>query len=199
MQETIRFVKIVQPIQDKCLGLICGNHEAAVEQHYNENIHRQLCNKLGKPDLTDAAFVRLNFRMFRNSQIVIVFICHGQGGGRTPGAEPNKLYRMAADKDADILLRGHTHSFCLLPPIPVLSIPHRGQLPDELDAKYKRAGNWGAWLKSYAVGPSTYDSRACYPARSLSTLEIIIEPHKHTSVKRKEKRLLKISMRELVI
>jgi len=177
-QEQDRATTLLDPIKDKSLGLIEGNHEFSIGHWYNVDVHQQLCDSLGLANLTDAAFIRLRFTRGSSGRTVVVFICHGHGGGRTSGSEPNKLFRLAADKDADIILSGHSHTFCIHPPIVTLHVPPSGALPKECLAKYKRPANWGSWLRSYAAGASTYDSRACYPARSLSTLEVCIEPHK---------------------
>ncbi|MCP4537763.1 MAG: hypothetical protein GY832_11520 [Chloroflexi bacterium] len=196
-QERNRFYDMVEPIKDKCLGLIRGNHEASIVKYYNEDPHQWLCDALEAPDLTDCAFVRLRFQRGSSLRTITTFICHGHGGGRTPGAEPNHLHRLASTKDAEICLRGHSHTFHILPPIVRLCIPHTGKLPEECQAKYCRAGNWGAWLRSYAAGEPTYDSQACYPPRSLSTLEIILEPHRASSDSLSH--CGEISMRECVL
>lgn len=196
-QEAERFILMTESIKDKCIGMIEGNHEESIRKNYGEDIHAYICKSMDTADLTDAAFIRLKFgykvNKAVNSSVLKIFICHGQGSGRTAGSEPNKLYRLASDKEADLILCGHSHSFCLLPPIPVLGIPDSGELPKELTAKYKRAANWGCWMLSFKRGPSTYDSRALYPARSLSTLEICIEPLKHCEEYKK------ITMSELIV
>jgi predicted phosphodiesterase len=196
-QEKERFVLMVEPIKDRCIGMVEGNHESAISHWYNVDVHQEICDALETENLTDCAFVRLRFGRQDKSETVVVFICHGHGGGRTSGAEPNHLFRMAADKDADILLRGHSHSYCIHPPIATLYVPTHGDMPKECRAKYKRAANWGTWLRSYAAGAPTYDSRACYPARSLSTLEICIEPHR--CVTHDGSDAGRISMSELVL
>jgi predicted phosphodiesterase len=172
-----RLYEILGPIKHKCLGLVEGNHEYSIRQHYNEDHHGIVCDKLNVPDLTDAAFIRLQFKRGNSSKTIVIFICHGHGGGRAAGSEPNHLYRLAMDKRAHIIMRGHSHSFCILPPVVELWIPTSGKLPEECQQTTKRAGNWGCWLRSWAVGDSTYDSRACYPAKPLSTLEVVIKPH----------------------
>jgi len=192
-----QFKRIVDPIKDKCLGLIEGNHEANLRKYHNLDHHGFICNDLGVEDLTSEALFRIRFKKNGVSRKVKIFICHGHGGGRTPGAEPNHLFKLAAHWRADIILRGHSHTFCILPPIVELSVPDSGKLPDECMQYYKRAGNWGCWVKSYAVGPSTYVTRATYPPRPLSTLEIEIQPHVHSHKSGPEQP--KISMKELVV
>lgn len=196
-QEAKRFIGLTGPIHDKCMGLIEGNHEFSIGKYYNDNLQERLCREVGTTDLTDAAFLRLQFKRGACTRTVVVFVCHGFGSGRTPGSEPNRLYRLAADKDADIVLTGHSHTFTLLPPIPVLCIPRSGALGEECSAKYKRVANWGSWTRTYAAGPSTYDSRALYPARSLSTLEITVEPHRNHGEGTDPAKL--VSMGELVL
>ena len=194
-----RFKQIVSPITDKCLGLIEGNHEFNMRKYHNLDHHGFMCHNLGVEDLTSEAFIRLRFSKNGGSvtRIVKLFICHGHGGGRTAGAEPNHLFRLAAQWRADIILRGHSHTFCINPPLVELSVPERGAMPDECMQYYKRAGNWGCWVKSYAVGPSTYVTRSAYPPRPLSTLEIEITPHAHSHKDGPEQP--KISMKELVV
>ncbi len=177
-QQLDRAVDILAPIQDKLLGLIEGNHEYTIRKYYNENVQGALCRRLDVPDLTDEALVRLQFiRRGRVDSLVILYIRHGYGSGRTPGAEPNKLARMLAEWEiADICFSGHTHNYDILPPKAVLYIPRRGKLPKECFCKYRWAANWGSWVLSHSVGPASYASRACYPARPMLTCKAVIRP-----------------------
>lgn len=178
-----RFFKILAPVRDRCLGLIEGNHEYSIMKHHNRNLMQELCEHFtlkGEPvqDLSDCAFVRLKFRRTGGAtNVVRMFICHGNGGGRSTSAETNGLYRLASDKECDIVLRGHSHSYCIHPPIPMLSIPSRGEMPAQPTVYDKHAANWGAYVYTYAPGPSTYASRANYPLRPMYTVGITIRPH----------------------
>jgi hypothetical protein len=142
-----------------------------------------MCDQLGVDNLTDCAFIRFQCRVARkqlghatSGKSLSLFIMHGMGGGRTPGAEPNHLARLSHFADADIILRGHSHTFRIEPPEPRLYVPQRGKLPDECLERSVRKANWGCWLKSYKSGPSTYDSRAAYPPRPLVPLETTVKP-----------------------
>ena len=180
-----RLYMLLDPIKDKCLGLIEGNHEYSIMKHHNRDLMKDLCKHFHAPNLTDCAFIRLKFRRRTAdsvaSSVVRVFICHGNGGGRSSGAEPSSLYRLAADKECDIVLRGHSHSFCIHPPIPMLTLPARGEMPSEPLVYDKHAANWGAYVYTYASGPSTYASRANYPLRPMYTVETTIHPFTVTS------------------
>ena len=177
-----RFFRITEPIGDKCLGLIEGNHEYAMMKHHNRDILREMCEHFGTDNLTDCAFVRLQFGRKRGDEDrggpnVRVFICHGHGGGRSSGAELNILYNLAADKDVDIVLKGHSHTYAIHAPIPMLTIPSKGKMPADPVVYEKYAANWGAYLYTYASGPSTYASRANYPVRPMYTVQAVIRPH----------------------
>jgi len=187
-QERKRFEDVVLPIKEKCLGLIEGNHEAELMKRSHNAHHYMMCDEMGTPNLTDCAFIRLRFRLKKkgtksSGATVIIFITHGCGGGRSEGAEPNHLAKLAKSFEADIVLRGHSHTFDIRPPEIKVYIPRKGTLPDECMHKEIRKGNWGCWLKSYAVGPPTYDSQKTYPARPLQAMEIKIKPFCHRKMK----------------
>ena len=178
-----RFVDLTRKIHSKCIGMIEGNHEYSIFKYHNHDHMSMLCDQIGADNLTDCAFIRMQFRRKSKTEdatlstrSVTIFICHGHGGGRTAGAEPNKLARLASDKDVDILLTGHSHTFNILPPIPTLYIPMRGVVPTDPCVREKHVGNWGAFLYCYKEGPSTYDSRANYPVRPMYTIQTEIQP-----------------------
>ena len=183
-QERDRFCEIVEPIKDKCLALIEGNHEAVYMKRLNNGHQYILCEQLGVRNMTDCGFIRLNFKIPNSAgRVVKIWAMHGCGAGRSVGAEPNHLMRMGQIADADIVLRGHSHTFRIEPSEPHLFIPDKGHLPDEAYQREVYKANWGCWLKSYAKGPPTYDSQAAYPPRPLKALEIKIKPFHSTSVK----------------
>jgi hypothetical protein len=177
-QQKQRICAILQPIKNKCLGLLEGNHEYAIRKNSNRNIHKEICEELECVNLTDETMMRLRFRRLKGYVVVVVvYARHGYGSGRTDGAEPLKLGRMLAEwEDADICFSGNTHTFHIMPPKPVLSIPRSGRLPDELYQRYRWAANWGCWQYSHSVGPSTYPSRQCFPARAMLTTKAVIQP-----------------------
>jgi len=200
-QERNRLCEILDPIKDKCIGLLEGNHEYSIMKTTNSGHHYLVCETLKTQNLTDCAFIRLNFKIKGGSGTsVVMWVEHGCGGGRTKGAEPNHLGRMGQKADADFMLRGHSHTFRIEPSEPHLYIPKSGALPDECYQREVFIGNWGCWVKSYAVGPSTYDSRASYPPRPLKAIEVEIKPFHNTGVNVGGKRIVqtqsRIRMRE---
>ena len=178
-----RFYQLMAPIKDRCLGLIEGNHEYSMMKHHNRNLMAEMSKHFNAPDLTDCAFLRFRFKRGLHTSTVRGFITHGHGGGRTSGAEPNILYRLAADKEVDFVFKGHSHAYCIHAPIPVLSIPSSGAMPTDPTVYDKFAANWGSFLLTYKSGPSTYASRANYPVRPMYTVECHIRPHVSQRIK----------------
>lgn len=200
-QQVNRAVDIFSPIKDRIIGAVEGNHEHSVKKYANTNAHKAICTRLGIEDLTDEALIR--FRFVRAGGSVVTIVCylrHGYGGGRTPGAEPNKLDRMLSEWEcADICFTGHTHTFDILPPKAVLEIPHSGTLPKECLCRYRWAANWGSWVFSHASGPGSYASRACYPARPMLTCRATIRPFAVTHIHGRQTVAPEIGVKSLTI
>ena len=197
-QQHLRIVELFAPIAHKCIGLIEGNHEYDIRKHYNQNIHKALCNKLGAEDLTDEACIRLRFKMKGPVATIKLYIRHGYGGGRTAGAEPNKLDRLINEwEDFDICLTGHSHTFDILPPKPVLGMPSSGAILPELTTRYRWAANWGCWCYSHSSGPSGYASRACFPARPMLTVKVVIKPFARKWMGKKDVPCPKVEIRHI--
>jgi predicted phosphodiesterase len=176
-QQFIRLDKILQPIKDKCLFCLEGNHEYSIRKYHNQDINKTICESLGAANGTDEVCVRLTFSRGTGCSVVKLYACHGHGGGRSCGSEPGHLHGLLSEwEDADILFRGHSHTYHIIPPKPVLYLPNRGKLPKELHSRYRHAANWGCWLFSHPTGSSTYASRACYPARPMVTCKAVIKP-----------------------
>jgi hypothetical protein len=186
--QVIRAAQIFHPIKHLILGGIEANHDKVVRKRYNCDTHRDLCKALGIEDCTDEAIFRLRFKRSRGQggrPHVNVYMRHGYGGGRTPGAEPNKIARMMQDgitNDCDVCLTGHTHTYCEGEPIPVAYIPSAGKIPSKLVQKHRYGLNPGSWLYSHMIGPGGYESQACYPSKALQTVKIVIWPFWHTKV-----------------
>lgn len=203
-QQATRAYSIFKPIMHLTIGAIEGNHELDCTKWYNHNIHKTLCNRLGIRNLTDEACIRIIFVREVNGnasyQVVRIYIRHGYGSGRTPGAEPSKLHRMRAEWEwADVCLSGHTHTYHIMEPKPVLFVPDSGKLPTDLMCRYRFAANWGCWLKSHLVGQGSYESAKCYEAKPMMTFKVVVWPFWHTSRKGKDIEIPKVELREYPI
>lgn len=177
-REVKRVNELLGPVKHLIKGAISGNHEEALRKYHNMDIHQMLCDELGCENLTDEALIRFRFRRKPGkTSTCIIYMRHGYGGGRKVGAEPNKLTDMLDEWEcADVCLSGHTHTFCVLPPKAVAIIPTHGQVIDRLLWKHRFAANPGCWVDSHSFGRGTYESGACYPARTFMTCKIVIWP-----------------------
>jgi len=196
--ERKRFLQHIEPIKDRCLGLIEGNHEDAFEKRTDTSMQLRLCEALHVPNLTDVAFVRLRFRLASGHggiSTVIVYIVHGSGGGTSDGAEAIKLAGLAKQVEGvDIVLRGHGHRVTPGEPVERTYIPRKGALPWECYSRTTYTGNWGSWLKTYARGNPTYPSKRNYPPRAFRGLEFKIQPFASIAVhKGKDRKLASIT------
>lgn len=198
LQEVDRCVDIFNPIKHLMLGAITGNHENMMRKRNNLNVHKLICEKLGIANLTDEAIIVFKFTKTNGTkQNIKLYIRHGYGGGRTPGAEPNKLARMLAEwEDCNVCLTGHSHTYCLLPPKPVLYV---NNTYNKLLQRYRFAANWGCWQYSHLEGVGSYESAACYPASPMMTLKVVIWPFWSTRIDGKEVMIPKIELREYPI
>jgi len=200
-----RALSIFKPLKPYSMGAIEGNHEYSITHYSNFDMHTAFCEGMGIPDWTDECFSRIKFRLVQGkgtpkSRVVKLYAQHGMGGGRTAGAEPNHLQRLVTEwEDADVVMRGHSHTFHKLPPKSVLFVPNGGRMPDELRQRNRYAANWGCWKYSHSVGPSSYESRAAYPARAMVTLKLVVWPFWHTSRNGQELDQPKIELREYSI
>ena len=95
-----RAVKIFKPLQPFIIGSIEANHGKVVRKRYNTDTHTDFCEKLGIDSLTDEAKIRFVFKRGCSSSMIKLYMRHGYGGGRTPGAEPAKIERMMSDGEA---------------------------------------------------------------------------------------------------
>jgi len=106
------FLNIIEPIQNKCIGLISGNHENKYRKYNGFDVNSYLTSSLGVPDLHQKAWISINFRdekRGRSTPIKIV-VCHGTGGsGFREGYPINKVYDIFRWDIADVHVMGHLH------------------------------------------------------------------------------------------
>ena len=102
---------LLEPIKDKCIGLLEGNHENVIRRILHVNVQRNICERLNLPNLGYSCWVKLRFAR-ENSNEHHVYKCvftHGEGWAVTPGAEMNRLQRFMNAFDARIYGMGHMH------------------------------------------------------------------------------------------
>ena len=199
-QEVEHAEGLFSPVKHLTIGALMGNHEKSLKTRQNMDVHKALCDRLEITDLTDQAVIRIIAKLGRLTATTILYLRHGYGAGRTPGAEPNKLARMLNEwEEADICLSGHSHSFCINPPKAVAKLPRRGKPPKLITYKYRYVANPGCLLYSHLMGASSYESMSCYEAKPMVTLKIVIWPFWHTTRQGEDVRGPKIELRQYAI
>lgn len=116
MEQLKMCVKIFEPIKDKILCVLPGNHESRTYKSDGIDITALMCAQLGIPEkyseTTALLFIRFGKQSLkRNGRPVLytVYVTHGAGCGRKEGGKVNRLADLASIVDADIYIHGHTH------------------------------------------------------------------------------------------
>jgi predicted phosphodiesterase len=116
MEQLKQCVKIFEPIKDKILAVLPGNHENRVYKSDGIDMTEIMCSQLGIPDkyspTTALLFIRFGSQgaKFHNrKQLYTAYVTHGSGGGRKEGGKVNRLADLASIVDADIYIHSHTH------------------------------------------------------------------------------------------
>lgn len=116
MDELRECVKLFQPIAQKILCVVPGNHE---RRHYKTNgidLTELMCRQLGIEDryssTTALLFIRFgetSGRTHNRRVAYTMYVSHGNGGGRKEAGKIQRLVDLSTIVDADIYLCGHTH------------------------------------------------------------------------------------------
>lgn len=116
MEQLKLCVKIFEPIKDKILAVLPGNHENRVYKSDGLDITELLCAQLGIPQKYSPTTALLFIRFGKQGSnrhgrpfLYTVYVTHGSGGGRREGGKVNRLADLASIVDADIYIHAHTH------------------------------------------------------------------------------------------
>lgn len=116
MEQLKHCVKIFEPIKDRVLCVLPGNHENRVYKSDGIDITELMCSQLGIHDryspTTALLFIRFGERKgphHGRRQLYTAYVTHGSGGGRREGGKVNRLADLASIVDADLYIHGHVH------------------------------------------------------------------------------------------
>lgn len=115
MEQLKHCVRIFEPIKDKILCVLPGNHENRVYKSDGLDMTELMCAQLGIQDKYSPTTALLFVRFGKNSnrhnrpQLYTIYVTHGSGGGRREGGKVNRLADLASIVDADIYIHHHTH------------------------------------------------------------------------------------------
>lgn len=183
----------LEPIADKCLGMICGNHEASLLKYYDRNAYRVIVRRVAKAAgkepgelaLGVQGFIVLRVRRgkpkkYSGTVTYNIYVHHGYGGGRLPGGDALALGRVLGDYDCDLALLGHRHKIHALPKSVV------GPGRETAKITERMALFCGTFLDAYIMPSNkkepfdTYAEEKGLPPSSIGTPEIILSPSSGT-------------------
>jgi len=159
--EVLELKDMLEPIRDKCLGVLEGNHEVNLRSSQFDMMW-ELCNYFRWHNLTADAFIKLNItNPIRQKDLDLdFFVAHGYGAARTKGGNVAKLQRVMDAFLADVILVGHSH---VSQPIidNKLRLKKRTKEP-KLESKIRLGFIVPSFYRTYYQGIDTYASRALY-------------------------------------
>jgi hypothetical protein len=179
------FTSIAEPIREKCIGIIEGNHEEKWQQFYHNNPTFLLqiwaggqCKALSYSAITtisvqDPTSARDNKARYEFD----LYTHHGYGGARTDGADLTKVMNLVASVDADIYAMGHGHKLLS----DGYSIVGKRKTRGNEQATYEKPRAFfltGSYLKTLAVGESGYAERRCYKPTLLGSPHLNVRKKK---------------------
>lgn len=172
MEQMKQCVKIFEPIKDKILCVLSGNHENRVYKADGIDLTALMCSQLGIADRYSATTALLFIRFGKGAgdghksrpQLYTCYVTHGSGGGKKEGGKVNRLADLASIVDADIYIHAHTH----LPLVFKNSFfrPHRSnssvEVVDKLFVNTAAALNYGGYGDKAGFKPASKRSPVIY-------------------------------------
>lgn len=116
MEQLRECVKLFEPVKQKILAVLPGNHEGRTYRTDGLDVTAMMCSQLGLDCYApEGAFLFVRFGELalhahhRRPVCYTIYAQHGSSGGRTEGAKIKRLSDLAAIVDADIYVHSHTH------------------------------------------------------------------------------------------
>lgn len=149
VQQQNELVKLLEPISDRGLFGVRGNHGNRIYKETGLDFDETLCAKLGVPYMGTAAFWHLKVKDVYFS----IYTHHGVDSGVGIGTKVNKAKAFENMIDADTIMTAHSHICVDLPP---RYMAHLGEPRTVVGEPIK----WTE-TREYICG-SAYDSRTGY-------------------------------------
>ncbi len=164
---------LFEPIKDKCLGLLEGNHERQMRKRHTFDMTRNLAHRLDVNYLETSAFLRIKFdRSQFHTRALTIFAHHGWFGGRKSGSKVNAMEDNMAHFDADIYLYAHAHDI-ITKMKPRVSIGSTGKKIIERKVLMCLCGSF---VRAYTPEGSNYAEEKGLPPQKIGTVRIDLYP-----------------------
>ncbi|MGI5828451.1 MAG: metallophosphoesterase [Patescibacteria group bacterium] len=105
MDQYKQMLTYLNPIRDRVLGILIGNHEDRVFQDCGFNVTELMARELGVDYLGWGGYFVLKVK----SQVYKIFATHGSSGSRLPEGKLKACKEVGKNKDVDLVLMGHVH------------------------------------------------------------------------------------------
>lgn len=122
-----RMVEYLEPIKDRILCVVTGNHERRTYKDDDQDLSYDICNKLDIEHLyrENIAFIKVSLgkrKDARYSKTCYMFaVTHGSGGGIYTGAAVNRNERFGNVVDGiDCFIAGHVHKGFITKPCKIV-------------------------------------------------------------------------------
>lgn len=104
--------KIFEPIKDKILTSVRGNHEYRIYKSDGIDISEELAFSLGCAYNAEGILLKIKFGARKSNtkpQVYTIYHTHGSAGARLVGGKANRLERLRKIVLADVYIVSHTH------------------------------------------------------------------------------------------
>lgn len=167
-------VNLLTPIKDKIITIHDGNHEETLQKYYFRNLSAELAGHLNTKYTPAQTFTKIQFEYPNKGghmKSLVINTAHGHQAGRSTGSKVNFMENAVAWIDADIILRGHSHSLFANKTSRMGVNPRNSKLV----RKEIIVGHTGSALETYTSNATTYAERADYRTNTDGFMKIFID------------------------
>lgn len=180
-----RFLDIIKPVASKVLCVVAGNHETAINRHYERDVYGEIVTAITEMGGHKDRDLALEYNGFlwldtyhskegerKGGTSPIVFaLHHGYVGGKLKGAKALEMQRFLWYNHCDIAVLGHSHNTDAFTETVV--VPTRS-------GKVKKRTKFGAYSGTFDTGMgdghSSYGEVKGYPPLPLGGSRITLRP-----------------------
>ena len=168
----------LEPIKDKCIMMLEGNHESNFWRRHNHNYTNWMATDLGIPYVGISGYVLFRFKRKTGKsydrRMLRIYAHHGWSGGRTDGYKVKVIHDLHnIFDDAHLYLMGHTHQLGEVFPTTRLYVDARTKRIREQNQKYFYTGSY---IKGHEVGRGSYVEARAYPPTQIGSPVIEVRP-----------------------
>lgn len=173
--------KLIEPVSDRVLAILSGNHERAFELKDDFSFSRELCRDTKVPYAGYSCIIIWTFRNKGGTgRRIMIHAHHGSGGGRSRGSKLNKLEAQEqVIEGMDIYARGHAHHK-ITDRDTAVGVPKMPHGKPRLEERKIILVACGSFLKTLEEGVSGYAEVAEYKPVDLGAVFVEITPLKPT-------------------